>query len=65
MNKKIFNPEKYGMQTCPSCDSRGFIQNPNRQCCLKCGGFGYIIKEIKEHTNSYFENESKVPKALN
>jgi DnaJ-class molecular chaperone len=45
MNKKIFDPEKYGMRTCPSCDSRGFIQNPNHQCCPKCGGFGFMTKE--------------------
>jgi len=45
MNKKIFDPEKYGMTTCPSCDSDGFIQNPKRQRCPKCGGFGFIIKE--------------------
>lgn len=45
MDKKTFDPEKYGMVTCPSCDSHGFIQNPKRQCCPKCGGFGFIIRE--------------------
>jgi DnaJ-class molecular chaperone len=45
MTRKIFDPEKYGMVICPSCDSLGFIQNPKRQCCPKCGGFGFIIKE--------------------
>jgi len=51
MNKKIFNPEKYGMATCPSCTSHGFIQNPERQCCPKCGGFGYIIAEVEHDAN--------------
>jgi DnaJ-class molecular chaperone len=48
MNKKIFDPKKYGMRTCPSCDSHGFVQNPERQCCSKCGGFGFIIKEAEQ-----------------
>jgi DnaJ-class molecular chaperone len=51
MNKKIFDPEKYGMIICPSCDSHGFIQNPKRQCCPTCGGFGFIIKEAEQDTN--------------
>ncbi len=50
MNKKIFDPEKYGMATCPWCDSHGFIQDPKRLCCPKCGGFGFIKKE-KEPCN--------------
>jgi uncharacterized OB-fold protein len=51
MNKKIFNPEKYGMAICSCCNSHGYIQNPERQCCPKCGGFGFIKKEAKEGKN--------------
>jgi len=47
MDKKIFHPKNYGMATCPSCDSHGFIQDPKRRCCPKCGGFGFIRKEGK------------------
>ena len=43
-NKKV-NPEKYGMVVCPVCKSKGYFQNPERQCCPKCGGFGFIKKE--------------------
>jgi RecJ-like exonuclease len=48
MEKKHFNPEKYGMVACPRCFSHGYIVNPNRQCCPMCGGFGYIMKDIEE-----------------
>ena len=55
MNNKIFSPEKYGMVICPCCNSHGYIQNPERQCCPKCGGFGFIKKEgtclIKKRNN--------------
>jgi RecJ-like exonuclease len=51
MNKKIFNPEKYGMVICLRCDSRGHIQKPKCQCCPKCGGFGFVKKEAKENKN--------------
>jgi DnaJ-class molecular chaperone len=42
---KTFDPEKYGMLLCPLCTGKGFVINPERQCCQKCGGFGYIKKE--------------------
>jgi DnaJ-class molecular chaperone len=42
---KTFYPEKYGMVVCPLCKGKGFIINPKRQCCQKCGGFGFIKKE--------------------
>ena len=42
---KTFDPEKYGMILCPMCDGKGFIINPKRKCCPKCGGFGLIKKE--------------------
>ena len=42
---KTFGPEKYGMLLCPMCDGKGFIINPKRECCQKCGGFGFIKKE--------------------
>lgn len=43
-----FNPEKYGMLVCPDCNGTGYVGNPTRQCCAKCGGFGYIKKEKEE-----------------
>jgi DnaJ-class molecular chaperone len=42
---KTFYPEKYDMVVCPFCKAKGFIINPKRQCCQKCGGFGFIKKE--------------------
>jgi DnaJ-class molecular chaperone len=42
---KTFDPEKYGMLLCPLCDGKGFIINPKRKCCPKCGGFGLTKKE--------------------
>jgi DnaJ-class molecular chaperone len=57
MNKKIFNPEKYGMAACQHCNSNGYIQNPKRQCCPKCGGFGFIKKEPKQDTNISTRNQ--------
>jgi len=44
MKKRVFNPERYGMVICQHCNGTGYIQNPKRQCCPKCGGFGLIIK---------------------
>ena len=43
MNKKVFNPEKYGMVTSPSCDSRGFIQDPKRQYSSECRTFDALV----------------------
>ncbi len=52
MKKKIFDPAKYGMAPCPFCFGLGYIQNPNCQCCARCGGgFGYVIKEAKKDAN--------------
>ena len=62
MNKKIFDPKKYGMEPCPSCDARGFVQNPNRHCCPNCGGFGSIKIEAEQDTNISAGNH-KLPKA--
>jgi len=59
MNKK-FNPEKYGMIICPDCNSHGYVQYPKRQCCPKCGGFGFIIKEAEQYTNISIDSEPKV-----
>jgi hypothetical protein len=48
IRKKIFDPEKYGMVACPCCKCHGYIhQNEKRQCCPKCGGFGFIKKETE------------------
>jgi len=51
MTKKIFDPRKYGMVVCPCCNNRGYIQTPERQCCPKCGGFGFLIKGTEQDTN--------------
>ena len=51
MEKKILIPEKYGMVPCPTCNSHGYIENPNRQCCPKCKGFGFIKEESEKDTH--------------
>jgi len=43
--EKSINPQQYSMVFCPLCKGKGFIINPKRQCCPKCGGFGFIKKE--------------------
>jgi uncharacterized OB-fold protein len=48
---KSLNPEKYGMVVCPDCKSKGYVGYPKRQCCPRCGGFGFIKKE-KEASNN-------------
>jgi len=48
MNRKNFEPKKYGMVMCPYCNGHGYIQNPEHQCCLKCGGFGFVKSEPEE-----------------
>jgi uncharacterized protein YbaR (Trm112 family) len=45
MRQKHFDPEKFGMVACPICKSEGYVQNSKRQCCPKCGGFGFIKDE--------------------
>ena len=52
MNKKTFEPKEYGMIICTCCNGHGYIQNPERQCCPKCGGFGFVKKEAEEDMNS-------------
>ncbi len=49
MERKPFNPDKYGMVVCSLCSSHGYIEDPKRQCCPKCGGFGYIIKDVEKN----------------
>jgi hypothetical protein len=51
MDRSIFDPERYGRITCPFCNSHGFILDPKRRCCPKCGGFGTIIKGTGQDTN--------------
>jgi len=60
MKKKIFNPEKYAMVICPSCDGHGFIQNPERRCCPNCEGFGFAKKEARQDKNISIDSESKI-----
>jgi DnaJ-class molecular chaperone len=46
MNKKTFEPENYSMVICSRCNGHGYIQNPERQCCPKCGVFGFVKKDM-------------------
>lgn len=39
MKEKVFNPERIGMEICPSC--KGFGRKDN-EVCLRCGGFGFV-----------------------
>jgi DnaJ-class molecular chaperone len=57
MGEKILIPEKYGMVTCPGCNSHGYIQNPKRQPCPKCGGFGFIKKKSEQKTTIFAVNK--------
>jgi hypothetical protein len=52
MDRKIFEPEKYGMVICPCYNGQGYIQAPKRQCCPKCGGFGFVKKETEKDANT-------------
>ena len=54
MDKRIFIAEKYGMETCPSCNSHGYIQNLKRHPCPKCGGFGFTKKGAEQNTKIFF-----------
>jgi len=45
---KSFDPQRYGMVLCPLCKGKGFIINPKRKCCQRCGGFGFIKTETEE-----------------
>jgi len=60
MDKKIF-ANMYGMVVCPCCNSYGYIQNPERNCCSKCGGFGFVIREPEKdrHTRRQLERGEK------
>ena len=52
MGKKIFQPEKYGMAICPTCKGKGYISDPKRQRCQKCGGFGFVRKETEKDADA-------------
>lgn len=64
LNKKIFDPGKYGMEICPCCNSNGFIQNPKRQCCPNCGGFGFIKKVMEQEKNSDWKSNLQMRNVL-
>ena len=52
MDKKNFDPEKYGMIICPGCHGHGFIEDDaGRNVCLTCGGFGFIKKDEAPRKN--------------
>ena len=53
MNERVFEPRKYGMLICPCCNSIGYIEYPKRECCPRCGGFGFIKKEAEKDTNAF------------
>jgi len=57
MNQKVFNPGRYGMVVCKYCNSTGYIQHPKRQCCPKCGGFGFIKREAEKDMNIFTTTE--------
>lgn len=58
--EKKFNPEKYGMEVCDCCNSQGYIFNPTRQCCPKCGGFGFVKKEeVQEDLTPLIQKKDK------
>ena len=45
MDKKTFNPEKYGMIICPGCNGHGFIEDDEgRDVCSKCGVLDLLKK---------------------
>ncbi len=45
---KTFDPKKYDMVICSSCEGNGYIQGKKRQPCPKCGGFGYVTERQAE-----------------
>jgi DnaJ-class molecular chaperone len=57
MGRKIFEPEKYGMVICPSCNGKGYIQTPKKQCCPKCGDFEFVKKEKEKDVNASTGND--------
>jgi hypothetical protein len=58
MDKKTFNPGKYGMIICPGCNGHGFIENhQGRDVCSKCGAFGFIKKVDESKENTEVERE--------
>jgi DnaJ-class molecular chaperone len=58
MDKKTFNPEKYGMIICPGCYGHGFIEyDEGRNVCSKCGGFGFIKKVDDSKENAEVDRE--------
>ncbi len=48
---KCFDPARYGMVVCLDCKGDGYVHNPKRQCCPKCGGFGFIKKVLEKHSD--------------
>ena len=52
--RRIFDPERHGMAFCPDCHDTGYVQNLKRQCCPKCGGFGWIRKETRTKGKTVF-----------
>jgi uncharacterized OB-fold protein len=57
MNERVFKPERFGMVICQSCNSNGYIRYPKRQCCPKCGGFGFIKKGAEQEMDTFTTGE--------
>lgn len=60
MNGKVFNPERIGMEPCPSCKGSG---REEREVCLRCGGFGYvrIERSILNKGEKLMELQGRIP----
>ena len=46
-----------GMIMCPSCYGCGYIYNPDRQVCTRCGGSGWIKWEAEGDTDISPDND--------
>jgi hypothetical protein len=51
MDKKTFEPKRYGMAICPCCNSHGYIQNQNVNVVLNAGALG-SSREPEEDTHT-------------
>jgi len=52
MDKKVFNPERIGMQFCPGCGGSG---RNDGEVCQGCGGFG-LVRKIESIRNDSTSN---------
>jgi hypothetical protein len=52
MDKKVFNPERIGMQFCPGCGGSG---RNDGEVYQGCGGFG-LVRKIENIGNDWTSN---------